>query len=243
MLSITIRYYTLCQYFRVEIRHFHLEMVDGGVHRSPDYSLGKYDTSVIVRERGDYTNKSARIVKMIDYYTNGQYCDETKGFRNSEVHLQCCEGLAINNIVIPPNLEYQHHMIEKNKVDITRGVLKAIAETSICAYQLVVCTPLMCPDSPPKSTPGNTKGGTNSSPQPPHEQGNLTLSQVMQAINGACVVKMEDWWTYEICFGKGARQFHMNVEVLQDEKTGEMRHLKVVRICTWITVVDLLPSR
>ena len=36
----------------------------GRPERSPDYSLGKYDTTAVVRERGDYNNQSARIVKV-----------------------------------------------------------------------------------------------------------------------------------------------------------------------------------
>ena len=40
------------------------QMIDGQAMRSPDYSLGTYERSAIVRERGDIQNKSARIVKV-----------------------------------------------------------------------------------------------------------------------------------------------------------------------------------
>jgi hypothetical protein len=39
-------------------------MIDGQAMRSPDYSLGTYERSAIIRERGDIQNKSARIVKV-----------------------------------------------------------------------------------------------------------------------------------------------------------------------------------
>ena len=35
---------------------------------------------------------------------------------------------------------------------------------------------------------------------------------VMKAVSSSCVVRKEDWWTYEICFGKFARQAHYNNE-------------------------------
>ena len=46
------------------MRQFHSEIVAGRLERSPDYSLGKYDRTAVVRERGDYNNQSARIVKV-----------------------------------------------------------------------------------------------------------------------------------------------------------------------------------
>ena len=49
---------------RREIRQFHLELVDGQPKRSPDYSLGTYYRTAIVRERGDYWNNTARIIKV-----------------------------------------------------------------------------------------------------------------------------------------------------------------------------------
>ena len=49
---------------REEVRQFHSEMVAGRPERFPDYSLGKYDRTAVVRERGDYNNQSARIVKV-----------------------------------------------------------------------------------------------------------------------------------------------------------------------------------
>ena len=34
----------------------------------------------------------------------------------------------------------------------------------------------------------------------------------MKAVSSSCVVRTEEWWTYEICFGKYARQARYNME-------------------------------
>jgi hypothetical protein len=41
-----------------------LEVVAGRPERSPEYSLGSYVRTAVVRERGDLYNQSARIVKV-----------------------------------------------------------------------------------------------------------------------------------------------------------------------------------
>jgi hypothetical protein len=46
------------------VRQFHLEVVAGRAERSPEYSLGSYVRTAVVRERGDLYNQSARIVKV-----------------------------------------------------------------------------------------------------------------------------------------------------------------------------------
>jgi hypothetical protein len=39
-----------------------------------------------------------------------------------------------------------------------------------------------------------------------------SLSQVMEAITNLCLVRQEEWWTYELCFKHGVRQFHLQTE-------------------------------
>ena len=46
------------------MRQFHLEVIAGRAERSPEYSLGSYVRTAVVRERGDLYNQSARIVKV-----------------------------------------------------------------------------------------------------------------------------------------------------------------------------------
>ena len=41
---------------------------------------------------------SYNVLQLVDYYTDGQHCDETDGTRSSDVHIQCCNGLHVNSI-------------------------------------------------------------------------------------------------------------------------------------------------
>lgn len=41
-----------------------MEMSSGQVSRDPDYSLGLYEKTSVIRERGEYWNETARIVKV-----------------------------------------------------------------------------------------------------------------------------------------------------------------------------------
>lgn len=49
---------------RQDVRQVHWEVAEGAVVRMPDWSLGQYDSSLIVRERGESYNTSARIIKV-----------------------------------------------------------------------------------------------------------------------------------------------------------------------------------
>jgi protein OS-9 len=35
-----------------------------------------------------------------------------------------------------------------------------------------------------------------------------TPSQLLAPLDTLCMYRAEDWWTYELCFGKSVRQFH-----------------------------------
>lgn len=60
-----IQYWNYEWCHRKEIRQVHIEVQNGKITRSPDWSLGSYERSIVVRERGDSTNTSAAIVKVI----------------------------------------------------------------------------------------------------------------------------------------------------------------------------------
>jgi hypothetical protein len=55
---------------RSEIRQFHRDFVKGQYIRNPDWSLGVYERTAVIRERGDFTNVSASIVKVISYVSD-----------------------------------------------------------------------------------------------------------------------------------------------------------------------------
>ena len=33
-------------------------------------------------------------------------------------------------------------------------------------------------------------------------------SELLSALDSVCLYRMEDWWTYELCYKKHVRQFH-----------------------------------
>jgi len=47
--------------------------------------LGTYERSMVQRQDADPTNTSSPIVRVVDYYTGGQRCDETGSQRQTEV--------------------------------------------------------------------------------------------------------------------------------------------------------------
>eukprot|EP00596_Hydrurales_sp_CCMP1899_P005544 CAMPEP_0119051236 /NCGR_PEP_ID=MMETSP1177-20130426/72918_1 /TAXON_ID=2985 /ORGANISM="Ochromonas sp, Strain CCMP1899" /LENGTH=413 /DNA_ID=CAMNT_0007030369 /DNA_START=378 /DNA_END=1619 /DNA_ORIENTATION=- len=194
--------------FQKEVRQFHLEVINDQAMRSPEYSLGVYKRTVVMRERGDFHNESAKIVKVVDHFMDGQYCDETKGSRSTEVHMQCCEGLHIDNI------NHQEHSSSLAQV-------KAMSEPDVCTYQLVVCVPLLCPNRQVETDLGSWA-----------EEGlrtyNQTLIQVIDSLSLSCMVRAEEWWVYEICFRSGIRQYHSQDEVTKVDGSDEVKHRQVI---------------
>ncbi|KAL0044611.1 hypothetical protein WJX82_002694 [Trebouxia sp. C0006] len=49
------------------------------------------------------------------------------------------------------------------------------------------------------------------------QQQELTSEQVLSTLNARCFYRLEDWWTYELCYEKHVRQFHREKEVLSSE--------------------------
>lgn len=114
---------------RSRMNQFHMEPNEGGFVKSPNWSLGKYSRTIVVRRNGDFLNDSAPIMKVnqihsnfhilnlkflklalqvIDFFVDGQRCDETNRGRSTEVHIQCCEGMALQNFV--PVSHYISHV-------------------------------------------------------------------------------------------------------------------------------------
>ena len=158
-----------------------MEPTEGGFVKSPNWSLGNYSRSIVVRKNGDFLNDSAPIIKVsfyllyiqltplrnnydiisiqvIDFFIDGQRCDETNRGRNTEVHIQCCEGLPNLHNYIPVShfashlhslLRSPHHPDTSTTNPILPpATLNAIVETEVCSYKATVCTPLLCAPLP-----------------------------------------------------------------------------------------------
>ena len=73
---------------RKEVKQFHME-VDQKTkkhQRNPEWSLGTYVYSDYYSHEFD----EETVEEVIDYYEDGQHCDETGEGRKTEVHLRCC---------------------------------------------------------------------------------------------------------------------------------------------------------
>jgi len=202
---------------RREFSQFHLEQEGRRIIKAPDWSLGKYVRTVVVRDRSaesssssssspapsdgkeltmdDKNANNAPIIKIVDYFQGGQICHENNQLRSVEVHVQCCDGEGIPNAI--PSEAYTS--FDQTHSSFPLAVLNRITEPELCAYQATVCSPLLCL-KPKTSVNQDTKSR--------HPR----FSDVMKQINTTCLAKQEEWWTYELCFNKGVRQVRFNLE-------------------------------
>ena len=55
-------------------------------------------STALLRDGVSYYIVLSPVLQLVDYYTDGQHCDETDGTRSSDVHIQCCNGLHVNAV-------------------------------------------------------------------------------------------------------------------------------------------------
>lgn len=65
------------------------------------------------------------------------------------------------------------------------AILTSVDETALCEYNLSVCAPSLC-------------------------AGNATAARLLQRLDGVCLTMPQGWWTFEFCYKKYARQFHVD---------------------------------
>jgi hypothetical protein len=129
---------------------------------------------------------------MIDFFTGGQHCDENNKLRSTEVHFLCCDAKKAYASDTLPPITIQ-----------------GITEPTLCYYQMVVCVPAMCfpvYDNETKIKPKKTK----------------SLTSIMNTLNTTCLLRQDGWWTYELCYGSGVRQFRLETttqSATQNDKT------------------------
>lgn len=150
----------------------------------------------------------------MDYFVDGQICHETNQKRHTEVHIQCCDGLTLPSPPQSSETFLSNYYTKKNGggqigVELVFASLNAITEPGLCAYEATVCTPLLC--SPKDAAEVSTTTGT-SSKKNDIKNSKTPYKDVMKIINGTCLMKQEDWWTYEVCFSRGVRQMHFNID-------------------------------
>jgi len=65
--------------------------------------------------------------------------------------------------------------------------ITSVDEVELCTYDVAVCSPALCAAATP----------------------NATAALLLKALEGVCLQRHEGWWSFEFCYKKGARQFHV----------------------------------
>mmetsp|Transcript_37799 Transcript_37799/g.65313 ORF Transcript_37799/g.65313 Transcript_37799/m.65313 type:complete len:812 (-) Transcript_37799:9-2444(-) len=220
-----------------EVRQFHMEQKGNVLHREPDWSLGKAGRTVTIREKhvGDTTAeaKTRRITKIIEYFENGQRCDETGEGRATEVHIVCCEGSAVKNYISAAAYYASVDGTASHNLKLPAATIASITEPDLCAYEVTVCSPLMC------KRPSEVLSTASASQVALKDAPSAQLASVMKFINSTCLSKQEDWWTYELCFNSGLRQVHYDIQQVVVEKKVTQKQLLLSQFQLGLAPVEL----
>eukprot|EP01031_Cornospumella_fuschlensis_P025260 gene25260-30504_t len=250
--------------FRKEVSQFHAEQQGNKFVKAPVWSLGKIKSTIVLRDEPDLANAlldqdvssqksgtpKAPIVKVIEEYEGGQRCDETHSKRSISIHIQCCDSYTD----LPNNTP--SHIYHAQPHAVPKASLMLVSEPSVCVYEGIVCSPLLCRQDGGLSAitrAGSAENGKASAkakkglgglmmdfakqqaegktvmqlPHPiaeytasptlavqpqPKQQSHLTYTEFLRAVESLCLVKQEEWWTYEVCINKGIRQIRFNIE-------------------------------
>jgi hypothetical protein len=71
----------------------------------------------------------------------------------------------------------------------------SIREPDVCSYEAVICTPLACGSGGPRDQPTDPR--------------NVSASALLEPLSGLCFTRHEGWWSYELCYKRQIRQFHL----------------------------------
>lgn len=142
---------------------------------------------------------------MIDYFTGGQMCHETGGFRSTNVIFQCCPNSS------PPSAEILkqagaglQQMLGPNAKFVETAFVESVVEKTLCQYEIIVCVPSMCAPTPTKNNKESkeTKNNLDNTAIVPAEstpeREGLSLLPVIQSLSKLCMYRQEEWWTYEV---------------------------------------------
>lgn len=169
---------------RKHVRQFH---VDSGNQLNPVWSLGRYNHSRDPTVRSEAANEGAPVVDtgsgMVDYFVGGQHCDETGDGRRTAVEFRCCskEGDSAGAV---GNKKAKRKMSTRSK---GMATFASIREPSLCSYEVTVCTPLLCSST----------------------SKNVSAFALLESLGNLCLTRHEGWWSYEFCYKRHVRQFHL----------------------------------
>jgi len=171
--------------------------------------------------------------QIIEYFENGQRCDETGEGRSTEVHIICCEGSAVKNFISAAAYYASMDGTAPHNLKLPAGTIASITEPDLCAYEVTVCSPLMC------KRPSVVLSTASASQVPFKDTPSAQLASVMKFINSTCMSRQEDWWTYELCFHSGLRQVHYDIQQVVVDKKVTQKQLLLSQFQLGLAPVEL----
>jgi len=129
------------------------------------------------------------------------------------LHLQCCDGIpeydeVISKGVYATDTKGVPGSVLKDE-EMPVAILMKVEEGMLCNYKATACSSLLCVRTKSSSTTttiGQDSSGSDVDKKNSVVRNQYSLLSVMKAINSTCLSKLEEWWTYELCFGSGIRQ-------------------------------------
>ncbi|KAJ8600584.1 hypothetical protein CTAYLR_008173 [Chrysophaeum taylorii] len=174
---------------RRHVRQFHQDHAASA--REPDWSLGDFARS----EGADFP--VGGLNSAVDVFDKGgQRCDETDRGRESRVSFECCDAAPRARRSSSSSKSSKTTKKKTKKGD--AAYLTTVDETELCEYSLTVCAPSLCTGQPTR---------------------NATAAGLLGALQGVCLQRHEGWWSFEFCYRKTTRQFHVEIDEKDGRKT------------------------
>lgn len=160
------------------------------------------------------------IGKVTDTFVDGDICPETQLPRTTTVYYRCCSIKTMNALK-------SGVLLRGKPIVSTIAAAISIEEPSTCMYDVTVCTPLLCKGLAEQYEDGIQRPhvvAKKSLKQPsplrrPRQQNESIRETLHRVLENVCLQKAtNEWWSYELCHGKHARQYHESNSV--DTLTG-----------------------
>lgn len=216
-----------------QVMQYHLNPSTGV--RDPVWSLGSYSgTKGPTQER----DAGMALSEIHDTFAGGQLCDETGAPRSTKVLFRCCS-------------EHEHLLGSRlGHAEYKRGTVAhilGVREPNLCEYEVIVCAAPLCEHQHPAPGPAGEgaaeEGGGDAGRRAARGTAaaaarlrSMTPNQILKDVLGdVCLQRNEGWWTYEICDGTAARQFHL---VSEQDASGK----SIIKVETEYSLGELPPG-
>jgi hypothetical protein len=150
---------------------------------------------------------------VIDHHINGDECDKIGTRRSTKVEYRCCS---------PDEMQKLKPFVLLHGVPVLSDIagIVNIFEPSTCHYHALICTPLLCDEladfynSGPINLGSTKKSAKNSQIAPANLRAKLPNESIRdildRTLENICLIhdNPNHWWTYELCHGRHARQYH-----------------------------------